>query len=120
MSTTLLSYNQEIVPQFISLGTKKEILKEFMADDEYVQECLGQIKEMQENIKAHVEDKEPELVREIKDLETDIKLAVSAAAKGTAYKPAELKGFFAARAKQSVEKVVGKGELFSELSKEIS
>lgn len=120
MSVTLMSYNQEIVPKFIALNTAKQILKEGIADDTTVQKIQQEIKDLQESVKAYIEDKESELVREIKDLETDIKLAVAAAAKGTPYKNAELKAFFAARAKQSVEKVVGRGELFSELEKEIS
>jgi hypothetical protein len=118
--TALIEYSKEIVPMFLSLGTKKQILKEFMDDDSYVQECLQEIAAMQENIKDHVAEKEPELVREIKALETDIALACKGAARGTAYKAAELKGFFAARAKLNVEKVVGKGELFSELDKELA
>lgn len=120
MTTTLIEYNKEIIPKFLALATAKEILKDRMDTDDHVQKCLREIKELQDNIKAHLEDKESELIREIKDLETDIKLACRAAAKGTSYKPAELKGFFAARAKQSVEKVVSKGELFLELDKELS
>lgn len=120
MTATLLSYNQEIIPKFLSMATKKEIIKEFMADDSHVQDCLREIKELQENIKMHVEDKEPDLTREIKDLQTDIAQACKAAARGTPHKAAELKAFFAARATEKVEVVVTKGELFAELAKEIS
>lgn len=115
-----MSYNQEIIPKFLALGTAKEILKDRMSTDEYVQECLQEIKGMQENIKSHLEENEPELTREIKDLSVDIGLAVKAAAKGTAYKVPELKAYFAARAKQSVSKVVEKGEVFAELEKELA
>lgn len=120
MSTTLLSYNQEIVPLFTQLAESKALLKEKVDVDTVVQDFQAQIKEMQEAIKEHLEDKYSEIVREIKDLETDIKLAVKGAARGTNFKAAELKSFFQARAKQSVEKVVGRGELFSQLEKEIS
>lgn len=120
MSATLLSYNQEIIPKFLALATAKEILKDRMDGDQIVQDYLQDIKALQEDIKVYLEDKEPELVREIKDLNTDIGLACKAAAKGTTYKPAELKAFFAARAKQSVSKVIDKGDLFCELDKELA
>jgi hypothetical protein len=120
MTNTLLSYNGEIIPKFLALATAKEILKDRMSEDLHVQECLLEIKELQDSLKALVEDKEPELTREIKDLNTDIGLACKAAAKGTPHKAAELKSFFAARAAEKVEVVVTKGELFAELTKEIS
>lgn len=120
MSATLLSYNQQIVPLIMSLNTKKQILKEGLADNEDVKNAVAEIKGLQEELKELIEIKESELVGEIKALETDIKLAVQAAARGTAYKPAELKAFFAARAAEKVDVVVSKGELFSELEKEIS
>jgi hypothetical protein len=120
MNTTLLSYNQEIIPKFLALATAKEILKDRMSEDQVIQDFHQEIKDLQESIKAHLEDKEPDLMREIKDLNTDIGLACKAAAKGTAYKAPELKAYFAARAKQSVEKVVTKGETFAELEKELS
>jgi len=120
MSESLITYSREVVPMFIALGTKKQILKEFMDEDEHVQETLAEIKALQESVKAYVEEKEPELTREVKALNTDIGLAVKAAARGTNYKAQELKAFFAARAKESVEKVVTKGEIFAELDKELS
>lgn len=120
MSATLLSYNQEIIPKFLALATAKEILKDRMDTDDVIQKALADIKILQEEIKHRLEDTEPELVREISDLNTDIGLACKSAAKGSPYKAAELKAFFAARAKQSVEKVVTKGETFAELEKEIS
>lgn len=120
MSETLISYSREVVPMFIALNTAKQILKEGLADDKTVQDKLAEIKVLQEEIKDYVAGKEEELLREIKDLETDIKLACKGAARGTAFKAADLKGFFQARAKQSVEKVVDKGQLFEELDKELA
>lgn len=120
MNNTLLSYNQEVIPKFLELADNKALLKEFMDADSHIQEILQEIKDLQQNIKDHCEDKKPSLVREIKDITTDIGLAVKAAAKGTDYKPQELKTFFAARAAEKVEVVVSKGELFVSLTKEIS
>jgi hypothetical protein len=120
MNATLLSYNQEIIPKFLALATAKEILKDRMSEDTVVQDFLQEIKDLQECIKEHLEDKEPELVREIKDLNTDIGLACKSAAKGTPHKAAELKSFFAARAAEKVEVVVTKGELFQQLEKELA
>lgn len=117
--TTLIEYNKEIQPKIRKLLELNEALKEWKAEDEEVQRILEDIKESQAILKSYVEDKESSLIREINDLTTDIKLAVKAAAKGTNYKPAELKAFFTARAKESVEKVVSKGELFAQLDLEL-
>lgn len=118
--TTLIEYSREIGPKIRKLMELNEALKEWKSEDEYVQELLQEIKNLQENLKSHIEDKEANLVREINDLNTDIKLAVKAAAKNTQYKPAELKAYFVARAKESVAKVVDKGELFAQLEIEIA
>lgn len=120
MSETLISYSREVVPMFIALNTANDILKEWKADEPTVQKILGEIKLLQESLKAYIEDTNSDLVREIKDLQLDIKLAIQSAAKGTAYSAPELKGYFAARAKEKVGDVVSKGELFSELEGELS
>lgn len=117
---TLLSYAQEIGPKMRKLIELNDALKEWKAEDEQVQEYMREIKDVQEALKGHIEDKESNLLREISDLNVDIKLAVKAAAKGTQYKPAELKAYFAARAKESVGKVVEKGELFQQLDSELA
>lgn len=117
MTTTLIEYSREIVPMFIALNEKKTTLKEWAAEDAVMQKMADDIKALQDAAKEYMEKVESTLVREIKDLETDIKEAVKGAARGANYKPAELKGFFAARAKDSVEKVVDKGEMFAELEK---
>ena len=104
---------------FLGLAESKEVMKEFMAVDTTIQEMLDEIKSIQQGIKDYVEDKKPDLVREIKAYQTDIKLACKAAAKGSEHKPAELKTFFAARAAERVKKVVAKGEAFQQLESEI-
>lgn len=118
--TTLIEYSREIGPKIRKLLELNEALKEWKAEDKTVQGYLEDIKEARASLKSYVEDTESGLIREINDLNTDIKLAIKAAAKGTNYKPAELKSFMVARAKESVEKVVGKGELFAELDKELA
>ena len=118
--TTLTSYNQEIQPKLRKLFELQDALKEWAAEDQQVNVFKSMIADIQKEMKQYIEDKESNLVREINDLNTDVKLAVKAAAKGTAYKPAELMAYMKARAKESVEKVVGKGELFAELDKEFA
>lgn len=97
----------------------KEALKEWIATDEEANEFAEEIKEVQARFKKYVEDKEAALLAEIKALELDTKLAIKGAAKASEYKPADLKTYFYARAKESVDKVVKKGELFDELTKEL-
>lgn len=119
MSVTLIEYSREIGPKIRELLRKKEILGEWKKDDEQVAEYQQEIKNMQETLKGYIEDSESDLVREIQALETDIKLAVKAASKGTAYKAPDLKAFLFARAKENVDKTVEKGELFVQLTQEL-
>lgn len=118
--TALIEYSKEIVPLFMRLNTANEILKEWKADNAGVQERLTVIKELQDELKEYVEETEAALTKEISDIKLDIKLAVSAAAKGTAYKKPELAAYFSARAREKVSDVVSKGELFQELEKELA
>lgn len=118
--TTLIEYSREISPKIRELLEAKEVLKEQLEIDTEVVRIQNEIKESQQQLKGLIEDRHPNVVREIKALETDIKLALKAAAKGSDYKPAELKGYFVARAKESVEKVVSKGELFVQLESELA
>ncbi len=117
--TTLISYSQEIQPLIRALLQKQETLKEWAAEDSEVLKQKEAIKESQEILKQYIESKESELVQEINALSTDIKLACKAAAKGSPYKAADLKAFFTARAKEAVDKVVDKGDLFFTLNKEL-
>lgn len=118
--TTLIEYNQEIAPKIRELLEAKEVLKEQLALDTEVVRVQDEIKAEQQVLKDMIEDRHPNVVREIKDLETDIKLALKAMAKGSDYKPAELKAFMMARAKESVAKVVDKGALFEQLDSELA
>lgn len=120
MNNTLLEYSREIVPLYIALNTKNEILKEWKADNAGVQKRLAEIKAAQDELKAYVEQTESGLTREIKDVMMDISLAVKAAAKGTPFKAPTLKAYFAARAKENVSKVIEKGDAFAELDKELT
>ena len=115
----LSEYAKEVLPKYRELATKKQILKEWAADDQTIAEFKEQIKEMNENIKSHIEDKESQLVREIKDLNTDISLACKAAAKGSEYELKDLKAYFKMRAEERVEEVVQKGMTFAKLDVEL-
>lgn len=117
--TTLAEYNQEIQPKLRSMFKKQEILKEWAADDEQVQEYKREIKALQEVLKSYIEEVESELTREINDIKTDVKLAVKAAAKSSGYKAAELNAYFNARAKDKVDDVLHKADLFTRLHDEI-
>ena len=119
-TTTLQEYNQEIQPKLRSLFKKQEIIKEWQKDDATIAEYKQQIAEMNENIKAYTEDKEAELIREISDLQTDLKLAIKGAAKASGYKAPELKAYFTARAKEAVDKTLEKAELFTQLNSELA
>lgn len=116
---TIATYAQEILPQMRLLNEKKEALKEWVKEDTTILEFKAQIKERNENIKAHIEDVESTLVREIKALNTDISEACKAAAQGTAYEAKELKAYFQSRAADKVEDVLLKAVLFTELSEEL-
>lgn len=116
MNTTLIEYSREILPKLRELDVKKTILKDWKSTDK---ECLAfaeEIKEVQERLKKHIEDSEAELLREIKDIEMDVKLAVKAASKAVVtYSAAELKKYFVDRSKDKVEDVVQKGVMYGEL-----
>lgn len=116
---TIATYAQEILPQMRLLNEKKEALKEWAKEDDTILEFKAQIKEMNENIKAHIEDVESTLVREIKALTTDIGLACKACAQGTQYEAKDIKAYFQSRAADKVGDVFEKAELFKELEEEV-
>lgn len=116
---TIATYAQEILPQMRLLNEKKEALKEWAKEDATILEFKAQIKEMNENIKAHIEDVESTLVREIKALSTDITLACKAAAQGSAYEAKEIKSYLQSRAADKVQDVLEKAEVFKELNNEV-
>lgn len=123
MTTTLIQYSREIAPMIRDLNDAKEVLKEFVETDAQAIKMKEAIKEAQEELAKYLEDHEraSNMLRDVKDLTKDIGLAVKAAAKGSAYKPAELKTYFMARAKENgVEKVKEKAELFNDLEIELN
>lgn len=117
--TKIAVYAQEVLPKFRELAAKKEALKEWAKEDATILEFKAQIKEMNENIKAHIEDVESTLVREIKALTTDISEACKAAAQGSAYEAKEIKSYLQSRAADKVQDVLEKAVLFTELGEEL-
>lgn len=116
----LSEYAKELLPKYRSLATKKLILKEWAADDQQIAKFKEEIKGIQEQMKAYIEDTESQLVREIKDLNTDIGLGCKAAAKGSEYEAKDLKAYFKKRSEDKVEEVVQKAEVFKALNSEIA
>lgn len=114
-NNTLQEYAREVLPSLRQLNKKNEILKEWANDDATANKYKADIKVLQDELKEYVEATESELVREIKDLKTDIGLAVKAMVKGTNYKAAQMKQYLSSRAKDKVEDVLEKAELFTEL-----
>lgn len=117
-STTLIEYSRNIAPIIRDLNHQKELLADFKESNSEYLEFVEEVKGLQETMKGMLEenDDSKEILEKIKDLDNDLKEAVKAAARGTDYKPAELKAFFVARSKdEGVVKIVTKGELFSEL-----
>lgn len=98
---------------------KQDILKEWAAEDPTVLKYKQEIKDLQESLKNFIKETESEIVREIDDLQIDIKLAIKGMSKGSPYKPAELKGYLFARAKDKVEETFAKAELFEKLDVEL-
>lgn len=115
----LSEYAKELLPKFRSVALKKQILKEWAADDQQIAKFKEEIKAIQEQMKAYIEDTESELVREIKDLSVDIGLGCKAAAKGSEYELKDLKAYFKMRSEERVEEVVQKGKVFEALDVEL-
>lgn len=120
MTTTLIEYSRELLPKLRELNLKKQILAEWKTTDAEYLEFAVELKEVQERAKKYVEDKEAELLGEIKALQIDSKLAIKAACKASGYKTKELKPYFEARAKEVVQKAVEKGNLFAKLDGELA
>jgi hypothetical protein len=125
----LSEYSREIGPLVRTIATKKELLKDFKESDEEAIALSGIVKTAQANLKAYVEssDRGKELLTELKEVETDLKLALKAAARATKdtpkpYKTGELRPYFVARnkAQKAVTKVIKKGDTFVALETELS
>lgn len=118
MTQKIKAYCPEIMTIIRNIHEQNELLKDFKEKDQLAQEFIKEIKEQQENLKSHLEEtaESKTILDKLEALNTDLKLAVKGAAQGSQFKPAELKGYFVARAKESgVEKVVTKAETFQEL-----
>lgn len=115
----LSEYAKELLPKFRSVAIKKQVLKEWAADDQQIAKFKEEIKTIQEQIKAYIENVESQLVNEIKALNTDIGLGCKAAAKGSEYDAKDLKAYFKKRSENKVEEVVQKAEVFKALNSEI-
>ena len=115
----LSEYAKELLPKFRDLAKKKLILKEWAADDQQIAKFKEEIKGIQEQMKAYIEDTESQLVREIKDLTIDIGGGCKAAAKGSEYELKDLKAYFKMRSEERVEEVVQKGKVFAALDVEL-
>lgn len=112
----LSEYAKEILPKFRMLATKTQIIKEWADEDATVAKYKASIKAEQDALKAYIEEVEAELVREIKDLKTDIGLACKAASKGSEYEAKDLKAYFKKRSEDKVEDVIEKGNIFESLN----
>jgi hypothetical protein len=117
---TLLEYSREIGPMIRDLLKKKEVLKEFVTENETVDEYKAQVKEVQDEMKKYLADHPDykDLYEGIAELENDIKQAIKGAERATDKKfpAALLKNYFTARAKETVEKTVEKGTQFTKLT----
>lgn len=118
-NNTLVAYSQEISPIIREIAKKKELLKDIAGSDEGAQELAQEAADVQEAYKSYLEtiDGYSEVATELKELEKDLKEAISGAAKASDFKAAELKAFYLARNKeQAVKKTIDKGVLFEELN----
>lgn len=115
----LSEYARELLPKYRDLAKKKLILKEWADDDQEIAKFKEEIKVIQEQMKEYINDTESQLVREIKDLNTDIGLACKACSKGSEYELKDLKAYFKMRSEERVEEVVQKGKVFQALDVEL-
>jgi hypothetical protein len=120
--TDLMLYSREILPMVRAIEAKKQELKEYKETNEEVARLQLQVKQAQEELANYLtkDDNVIEFTAELKDATKELKQALKSAARASGYKPAELKTFFFARAKEkAVEKAVEKGTLFVELTSKI-
>lgn len=123
----LVEYNREIGPMIRTIEKKKQIIKDFKETDEKAVAMIENVKVSQAELKAYVEAENADVIKEIKELETELKEAVKAAARSTKdtaqpFTAGDLKPYFSARAKpvdmgkpKPVKKVIDKGETFVKL-----
>lgn len=118
----LIEYSREILPMVRAIEAKKQELKEYKEQNEQVVNLQQAVKNAKEELASYLakDDNVIEFTAELKDATKELKQALKSAARASGYKPAELKTFFFARAKdKAVEKAVEKGELFVKLASKI-
>lgn len=119
-NTTFAAYAQEISPLIRQVIKKKIILSEFKKEDAEYLKFAEQIKELQAEQKAYLAEKESELIGEIKDLDNDIKEGIKAMTQGTKFSAKDVKAYLISRAKEKVDEVILKGDVFGALEKELA
>jgi len=123
MSTKLQLASQDLKDRVSTINKKQELLKEYIAQLESLEDIDAQIKELQEQKKAIISaDLECHtLETEIKELSKELTAAIKAATKETSVKPAIAKAFIKAKVKsdEDVAKVKDKGQAFSFLDTQI-
>lgn len=122
----LREYNKEIQPRIRELSKMKEDLKDFLESDDDVAKLKKSIKDAQEELALFMEtnDDVKQMTDGIKDVSREIKEAIKAASKATKntphhWKPAHLKEYMFARAKDETDvvvKTIQKGTRFSALN----
>lgn len=117
MRTKLQEYQSEVLPMMRALDYQKELIADFKASDEKAVAMAEAVKQAQRELKDYLETEEysVELHTKKKELENDIKQAITAAAAGEKYKPAELKTYWAAKVKETVDISIGRGVMFKDL-----
>ena len=117
MSNKLQAYNQNIQPLITAIAHQAELLKDFKDSNEEAQDLIKAVKDAQEALKAFLEDHEDssEIMENKKALETELKEAISAAAKDSNYKAVDLAKYFKTRNKKKTKNVIMAGVMFDEL-----
>lgn len=113
--------SNEVMTIARTISKKKELLKDFAARIEAVQDVEAEIKELNEKKKALINaDVECfALQEEIKALGKELTVAAKKAAQNTSFKPAVVKAYFttAAKSEEAVEKVKDKGDAFKTIER---
>ena len=117
MSNKLQAYNQNIQPLITAIAHQAELLKDFKDSNEEAQDLIKVVKDAQEALKAFLEDcpDSAEIIDKKSELETELKEAISAAAKDSDYKAVDLAKYFKTRNKKKTKQVIMAGEMFDAL-----
>ena len=115
------TYNPEIMTKLRESAIKSDLIKDFKATNEGYLALMEKVKEAQTAAKEYLEKFENagEVTQEKKELDKEIKLAIQAAAEGTAYEEKDkfkvLTSYFKDRAKGKVEEKIDLGTEFEVL-----